>query len=326
MPARTRSRGWIGRGRRSRCGGPGERVLDLVELGLALDREQGNVAAVERPPISGPVFSSRTAGDGRRSKPPARAGRQTLAGPVGIKLLRVVSPRCSLPAMQYRPQWDSLRALAVAGVLFSHFWMPASFAGSLGVQVFFVLSGFLITSILLQRPLLGTFFRRRALRLLPAFYIAVLGALVFNLPGMRDSWPWHVLQASNFYFALNNSWATPWPANHLWSLNVEEQFYVIWPLVLLLPRAWLPWAIGCFIVAAPIFRNLAPGAWAETMPIASFDALAGGGLIALFPRRIFYLGFAAAPVVMWGPSGMASSLRRVCCLPLRSYWQLTTVH
>ena len=146
----------------------------------------------------------------------------------------------------------------------------------------------------------ATFFRRRALRLLPAFYIAVLGALVFNLPGMRDSWPWHVLQASNFYFAFNNSWATPWPANHLWSLNVEEQFYVIWPLVLLLPRIWLPWVIGCFIMAAPIFRNLAPGVWAETMPIASFDALAGGGLMALFPRRTFYLGFAAAPVVLWG--------------------------
>ena len=202
--------------------------------------------------------------------------------------------------MDYRPQFDSLRGLAVACVLFSHFWFPISCLGTLGVLVFFVLSGFLITSILLEHPGLGAFYKRRALRLLPAFYIAVLSAIALNLPGMRDTWPWHVFQATNIYFAVQGNWSGPWMTAHLWSLNVEEQFYAIWPLILKLPRRWLPWAFAGVALLAPIYRNVAPGFWSDITPMASFDALGAGALLVLFPRRVVYLGFAAGPLVLSG--------------------------
>lgn len=202
--------------------------------------------------------------------------------------------------MEYRPQLDSLRALAVTGVLFSHFWFPNSDLGGLGVLMFFVLSGFLITSILLERPNLGNFYKRRALRLLPAFYIAVLSAIALDLPGMRETWPWHVFQATNIYFSIQGNWSGPWMTAPLWSLNVEEQFYAVWPLVLMLPRRWLAWAFAAIAMSAPIYRNVASGFWADLMPMASFDALAAGALLVLFPRRVVYLGFAAAPLVLWG--------------------------
>jgi peptidoglycan/LPS O-acetylase OafA/YrhL len=150
---------------------------------------------------------------------------------------------------------DGIRALAVAAVLATHAGIPFLPGGFIGVDVFFVLSGFLITSLLydelvvMGRIDLGGFWTRRARRLLPAalvMIVAVLAARPLFVPdsvaGLRGdaitaalwsgNWRWAL--AGTDYFAQGG---TPSPLQHTWSLAVEEQFYVVWPLLLLACRA-----------------------------------------------------------------------------------------
>ncbi|MCP2638082.1 acetyltransferase [Microbacterium sp. HD4P20] len=155
---------------------------------------------------------------------------------------------------------DGLRAIAVTLVVVYHLFPPALLPGGfVGVDVFFVISGFLITSLLLRehdatgRVGLRAFWQRRARRLLPALALVVvvcstlawliggdvlvhLGAQV--LGAATFSYNWVSIAAGSGYFAA----ATPELFRNFWSLAVEEQFYVLWPLLfpifLLLPRAW----------------------------------------------------------------------------------------
>ena len=153
--------------------------------------------------------------------------------------------------LPYRPGLDGLRALAVAGVVLYHAgvsWMPGGF---LGVDVFFVLSGYLITSLLLaERRRKGrvgfiAFWLRRARRLLPAVLLVVFVCLLATSTIARDDLArtrgdaiasvvyltnWHLIAASHSYF---NAFGRPSLLQHLWSLAVEEQFYLFWPLVLM---------------------------------------------------------------------------------------------
>ncbi|RUU12827.1 acyltransferase, partial [Mesorhizobium sp. M7A.T.Ca.TU.009.01.3.2] len=143
-------------------------------------------------------------------------------------------------------QLDALRAIAVTMVLYSHFFAEGpSFWGHIGVRLFFVLSGFLITRLLLEArsatefetgPALRSFYIRRMLRIFPP-YFAVLGFVwLVDLDQSRGSLVWHALYLSNFWYALHNNW-NPWVLGHFWSLSIEEQFYLAWPLVVLLaPR------------------------------------------------------------------------------------------
>lgn len=155
--------------------------------------------------------------------------------------------------LPHRPGLDGVRALAVLGVLLYHGgvdWLPGGF---LGVDVFFVLSGFLITSLLLRehevtgRVNLPDFWFRRACRLLPALVpvvIFVAGYAVTLAPDVvRDRLRgdlfatvgyvanWRFVIADTSYF---EQYAAPTPLLHAWSLAIEEQFYLLWPLVLLL--------------------------------------------------------------------------------------------
>ncbi len=150
---------------------------------------------------------------------------------------------------------DGIRALAVLAVLATHAGIPFLPGGFVGVDVFFVLSGFLITSLLYDELVvrgridLGAFWTRRARRLLPAalvMIVAVVAARPLFVPdsvgGLRwdaittalwsGNWRW-ALQGTN-YFAQTG---TPSPLQHTWSLAVEEQFYLVWPLLLLACRA-----------------------------------------------------------------------------------------
>jgi len=153
--------------------------------------------------------------------------------------------------LPYRPGLDGLRALAVAGVVLYHAgvsWMPGGF---LGVDVFFVLSGYLITSLLLaERHRKGrvgfkAFWMRRARRLLPAVLLVVFVCLLAASTIARDDLArtrgdalaslvyltnWHLIAASHSYF---NAFGRPSLLQHLWSLAVEEQFYLFWPLLLM---------------------------------------------------------------------------------------------
>jgi peptidoglycan/LPS O-acetylase OafA/YrhL len=203
----------------------------------------------------------------------------------------------------YRPQLDGLRTFAVFSVLISHYWLEESLLGHFGVRLFFVLSGFLITSILLQRGSTWTFYVRRVSRLWPAFYLCLALALLFDMPGYRQSWKWHAAQLTNVYVSLHGTWESAWPAAPLWSLNVEEQFYFVWPFVVAAtPRRMLPLIFGCIIIVGPLYRlvggaldlnEVALGA----LPPASLDALGAGALLALWPRNLVYwLGGLCVPV------------------------------
>jgi len=171
---------------------------------------------------------------------------------------------------RHLPALNGLRALAVIGVMAYHLQFGWASGGYLGVDLFFVLSGFLITTLLLEewagtgRVSLAAFWGRRARRLLPALFL-VVGALALylvlnaflggpgsnglvDLSGLRGDAistllyanNWHSIYVHQSYFA---QFSTPSPLAHTWSLAIEEQFYLIWPLVLLLlfrvmPRRW----------------------------------------------------------------------------------------
>jgi peptidoglycan/LPS O-acetylase OafA/YrhL len=196
-------------------------------------------------------------------------------------------------SLGYLPALDGLRALAVLAVFAEHFtynefvrgWGP----GTIGVRTFFVLSGFLITSILLAergtatpKRLAMRFYIRRALRLAPAFYVAIGLAALLGIAGMRSDWWIHGLYLSNFQIMVEERWTG---AGHFWTLAVEEQFYLLWfPLVVLAPRRWLLPAVAACILLAPAFRSAIPlGAspFVNVMLPGQIDSLAAGALVAL---------------------------------------------
>ena len=166
--------------------------------------------------------------------------------------------------------------------------------GVYGVWLFFVLSGFLITGILLRvrdqgtdiGAALGTFYARRVLRIVPLYLVVVLtGAVVGIGTSFRHDLIWHVAYLSNWLYALRGTWgdvATP-----LWSLAIEEQFYLIWPLLILLtPRRYLRRSLVLVVAIGPIARiafMIAFGAWSVRMltpTLSEFDVLGLGAALA----------------------------------------------
>jgi len=154
-------------------------------------------------------------------------------------------------AEKYRPDVDGLRALAVLFVVFFHFGVEAFSGGFVGVDVFFVISGFLITRLILESISVNSFtysgfYLRRARRLLPALLFTIIasfamGTVLFSpqhLERLGGSALHGVLSISNFYFWSESGYfdaeSRVKPLLHLWSLSVEEQFYFIWPATLVL--------------------------------------------------------------------------------------------
>ena len=147
---------------------------------------------------------------------------------------------------------DGLRALAIVGVLLFHGGVVWAGGGFLGVEAFFVLSGFLITSLLVaewrrsSKIALGAFWAARARRLLPALFcmVAVVGvyqvvaASSSFVPGLKGDGiatllyfgNWHEVATQSNYFAATGPVS---PLQHTWSLAIEEQFYIVWPVSLL---------------------------------------------------------------------------------------------
>jgi len=169
--------------------------------------------------------------------PPAPAASQTHGG--------------DKPSTAYRPDIDGLRAVAVLSVLFFHAGLPPFSGGFVGVDIFFVISGYLITGIILAdigkgRFSIATFYERRVRRIFPALYLTIAlttaGALALfaavDLERFFESLAWLALFASNFYFADNSGYfdaaADQNAILQTWSLAIEEQFYVVFPLLLAL--------------------------------------------------------------------------------------------
>ena len=206
------------------------------------------------------------------------------------------------------PQLDGLRAIAIALVLYAHLTPPSLWLldidwGAWGVRLFFVLSGFLITGILLDcrrhihtaenssrsrgslRHVLRAFYARRALRILPIFYMTLLVAAMLHVPAVRKTLPWHLAYLSNVYFGIKGDWFGYVGA--YWSLAVEEQFYLIWPfVVLLVPRRGLLPAVIGLIVLGPMSRAVMLGFHANNAMLygstfSALDTLGFGALLAL---------------------------------------------
>lgn len=189
--------------------------------------------------------------------------------------------------MKYRPEIDGLRALAVVPVMLFHAGIPHFEGGFIGVDVFFVISGYLITTIILEdlkkdRFSLITFYERRARRILPALFLVIACSLPFAwslmLPTqLRDFSTGTIaviLFVSNVLFWRTTNYFSPAseinPLLHTWSLAVEEQFYLIFPVFLFVMwrylRTWAPWA-----VALVAFSSLLLCEWAvREVPTAAF--------------------------------------------------------
>jgi len=176
----------------------------------------------------------------------------------------------------YRPELDGLRTLAVFLVLLFHSAVGAFGGGFIGVDVFFVLSGFLVSSILLDEAWsrgtidLPRFLARRVRRLLPAAVVVVLATSVISvltstvirrLPWVGDAQSallyvsnWRFLSESRDYFGADIDKS---PFQHFWSLSVEEQFYLLWPALLCLAGiAGSMWSAAAAIAIAPVVRVL----------------------------------------------------------------------
>lgn len=197
---------------------------------------------------------------------------------------------------QHLPQLDGIRGYACLGVIVAHYLGRWEWMSNLSVLVFFVLSSFLVTAILLDNadraasgggaPLVN-FFVRRCLRLWPAYYAALLAALVLDAPGMRATALWHAAYLTNFYLGLVDRWS-PEAAEPWWSLAIEQQFYLVWPLVVVVtPRRWLVPAILAICAWGFAMRAQIPvervAFW--TSPFGAFSAFAAGGILACLSQR-----------------------------------------
>jgi peptidoglycan/LPS O-acetylase OafA/YrhL len=196
---------------------------------------------------------------------------------------------------------DGIRGVAILSVFLFHAGLFAP--GWIGVQLFFVLSGFLITNILLKEksrplsPYLVRFYWRRSLRIFPLYFLFVLIAfIVYALTAqpsrLSQDWPYLITYTVNFARLRN----ADIDANfvHLWSLAVEEQFYLTWPLVVYFMRlSHLKRLVLAILVAGPMirlglyeaFQGSDPdwvGRNIYCLPISQFDAFAAGGAISAY--------------------------------------------
>lgn len=205
------------------------------------------------------------------------------------------------------PSLDGLRALSISLVLFWHFNtvpIPGLWRidyGNFGVRVFFVISGFLITTLLLnEESSLRVFYIRRFARIMPAYWV-YLAAIALLIPAVKAQYK--DLLPSFFY--LTDYVPVGFAVGATWSLAVEEQFYLLWPSAMRLAHTKAVWACVAALLLAPLFRVASDlGGW-PTNPRYAFesvcDALASGCLLALLRERIKPVPYAAAlPFIVLG--------------------------
>ncbi|MGO1001614.1 acyltransferase family protein [Lysobacter sp. CA196] len=220
--------------------------------------------------------------------------------------------RSGAGTLVYRPEIDGLRAIAVVGVVLYHAGLPMLDNGFVGVDIFFVISGYLITGLLLRewserkRPNFLEFYARRVRRLLPALIVVCIAAVVATalyVPSPDDqrtaaqSAAASLLFVGNFFFQSRTGGyfdadSGTMPLLHLWSLGVEEQFYLLWPLLMLgllrLRRSWMVGLTLCLaaasLVAAEHLIGTGNDAAFYQMP-TRFWELTAGGLVAMSSVR-----------------------------------------
>ncbi len=201
---------------------------------------------------------------------------------------------------------DGLRAFSITAVLLSHLGGTAGFGitglptrlGGLGVDTFFVVSGFLITSLLLKELAatgavsLRAFYIRRTMRILPAFYVFAAAIVLLEALGVLTLRPGDALAA--FTHTMNFRARREWWLGHTYSLSIQEQFYLLWPIVIAFLGAGggLRMALGAILVA-PLFRVALFYGWPAQRPLvdqafpAIFDGLATGCALAILRSQLW---------------------------------------
>lgn len=205
--------------------------------------------------------------------------------------------------LAYRPDIDGLRALAVLLVVLYHAFPKWTHGGFIGVDIFFVISGFLITSIILKDLQASTFsfvwfYSKRIIRIFPALILVLVGAIllgwIFLYPSEYQLLGKHIVSAVGFFSNFTylgeagyfDSRAVEKPLLHLWSLAIEEQFYFIWPLLLWLAcksRVRSVYVIlGLWLIsfAINIYEAYHNPVWDYYSPLSRFWELLTGALLA----------------------------------------------
>lgn len=237
----------------------------------------------------------------------------------------------------FRPDVEGLRAIAVLLVLLDHAGLAAISGGYVGVDVFFVLSGFLITGLLLKEHerdggvSLTRFYARRARRLLPAGSLVLVATVIGSYLYLGESRAnrvaedarWATLFASNFRFLQQgtnylDAQLPPSPLQHFWSLAVEEQFYAVWPALIILLAAFgksvplrlkLGVALSGVITASllwSIHQTTTDGTAAYFSPFPRACELGAGALLAVVAHRLLPMPRAVGVMLSW--SGIAMVL------------------
>jgi peptidoglycan/LPS O-acetylase OafA/YrhL len=216
---------------------------------------------------------------------------------------------------RYMPGLDGLRALAVLAVIAYHLNLAWAPGGLLGVCLFFVLSGYLITDLLVAQwdrsghIDLKDFWLRRARRLLPALFVMLAGIIAWTVllapARLAAFWadiPAAIFYASNWWLIFHHvsyfaSFGPPSPLGHLWSLAIEEQFYLVWPLLLGLALRYLPrrgrlialtivLALGSALAMALLYKpGLDPSRVYYGTDTRAFALLIGAALAFAWPSR-----------------------------------------
>jgi peptidoglycan/LPS O-acetylase OafA/YrhL len=224
---------------------------------------------------------------------------------------------------KYRPEIDGLRAIAVVSVLLFHAFPKRFPSGFIGVDIFFVISGFLITSIILEKVSEGTFsyldfYSRRIKRIFPALLLVLTVTLVCSwyilLPDEFKQVSGHVAAGAsflaNFAFWRESGYfdtaADTKPLLHLWSLAVEEQFYILWPVLISLLFAKsrksfliVASALGVLSFLGSLYLSKYSPTAAFYSPWSRFWELCVGGLLAAVPRTPQGLGNRASNIKGW---------------------------
>ena len=225
-------------------------------------------------------------------------------------------------ALRYRPDIDGLRALAILPILLLHCGVTKLRGGFVGVDIFFVISGFLITAIMVrdiaeERFSIARFYRHRIVRILPALLVMMtvtlaLGCVLLLPNQLRDlgrSAAATSVFGSNFYFYLTSDYfaaaSDAKPLVHTWSLAVEEQFYLLYPLLLWSLRGLSRQRLAQ-VIASLALASFAIGGWlATTYPSAAFF---------LLPARIWELSLGALVALGAVPTIANRSIRATLCI------------
>ncbi|MGC6368440.1 acyltransferase family protein [Pseudomonas sp. K2I15] len=232
-----------------------------------------------------------------------------------------------MTTLVYRRDIDGLRAIAVIAVVLFHFGVPGFTGGFVGVDIFFVISGYLITSIIWREREAGRFsfvdfWARRARRILPALFVMMLGTLLVGwfLLAPKDyselgrSVHNQVVFISNLFFMRQDGYfdvaSDLKPLLHTWSLSVEEQFYIIFPLLLTLLSSRLKhWRTALFGL---LLVSFGMSVWAVAhspekafflLPMRAWELLAGA-MLAVIPARDYRPSLALAQVVSLAGVGL----------------------